>query len=81
MVFSGHAHNYERFFYNKIYYIVTGGGGAPLYKRSHKAKYSELFAKVHHFCKLSISGNELTVTAIDIDSNVVDKFTVKKDIR
>ena len=80
IVFSGHAHNYERFYRNKIYYIVTGGGGAPLYKRSHKAEYSQLFAEVYHFCKLSISGNQLTVTAIDIDSNVVDEFTVKNDI-
>jgi acid phosphatase type 7 len=80
IVFSGHAHNYERSYYNKIYYIVTGGGGAPLYKRSDKAEYSELFAAVYHFCKLSISGNQLTVTAIDIDSNVVDEFTVKNDI-
>ena len=80
MVFNGHAHNYERFYYNKIYYIVTGGGGAPLHRRSHKAEYSELFRKVYHFCKLSISSNQLTVTAIDINSNVVDEFTVKKDI-
>ena len=77
MVFNGHAHNYERFYYNKIYYIVTGGGGAPLYGRSHRAKYSQLFAKVNHFCKLSLSGDQLTVTAIDIDSNVVDEFIVK----
>ena len=79
MVFNGHAHNYERFYYNKIYYIVTGGGGAPLHRRSHKAEYSELFRKVYHFCKLSISGNQLTVTAIDINSKVVDEFTVKND--
>lgn len=80
IVFSGHAHNYERFYYNKIYYIVTGGGGAPLYGGTHKVEYSELFAAVYHFCKLSISSNQLTVTAIDIDSNVVDEFTVKNDI-
>jgi len=80
IVFGGHAHNYERSYYNKIYYIVTGGGGAPLYGRTHNAEYSELFAEVYHFCKLSISGNQLTVTAIDIDSSVVDEFTVKNYI-
>ncbi len=78
MVFNGHAHNYERFHYNNIYYIVTGGGGAPLYGRKKKAEFSEVFAQVYHFCRLSRSGNRLTVTAIDIDSNVVDEFTVEK---
>jgi len=76
LVFSGHAHNYEKFLYNKIYYIVTGGGGAPLYGRSRAAQYSMLFAKVYHFCKLSISGDQLTVTVIDIDSNIIDRFSV-----
>jgi 3',5'-cyclic AMP phosphodiesterase CpdA len=80
MVFNGHAHNYERFLYNKIYYIITGGGGAPLYERSGKAEYSQVFAKVYHFCKLSINGDQLTVTAIDIDANVVDEFSIKSDI-
>jgi len=30
MVFNGHSHAYERYFNNGVYYIVTGGGGAPL---------------------------------------------------
>ena len=81
MVFSGHSHNYEKFLYHNIYYIVTGGGGAKLYGRSHVAQYSMLFAKVHHFCKLSTSGDQLTVTVLDIDSNVIDQFSVSVQSR
>jgi hypothetical protein len=29
-VFSGHNHIYERYLYNGIHYLVTGGGGAHL---------------------------------------------------
>jgi len=32
VVFAGHSHAYERYSNNGIVYIVTGGGGAPLYK-------------------------------------------------
>ena len=30
MVFNGHTHDYERGYLNGVYYIITGGGGAPL---------------------------------------------------
>jgi len=49
-VFSGHDHDYERSMYNGTYYIVSGGGGAPLYDSSRANAYSEFFAKVYHFC-------------------------------
>ena len=33
MVFSGHDHDYERSLINDVTYIVSGGGGAPLYQK------------------------------------------------
>jgi len=30
--FFGHDHNYQHYLKNGVHYVITGGGGAPLYK-------------------------------------------------
>lgn len=77
MVFSGHDHHYERSFYNNIYYIVTAGGGAPLYGQTTKSRYSQKFLKAYHFCVLSLNGSEINLKVYDIDSRLIDEFVVK----
>ena len=76
LVFSGHDHTYERSLYNNTYYIVAGGGGAPLYDQARTSPYSQVFAKAYHFCKLSIDGDELTMEVFDIDSNLIDQLII-----
>ncbi|MGB6370881.1 MAG: metallophosphoesterase [Atribacterota bacterium] len=76
IVFNGHDHDYERSFYNDIYYIVTGGGGAPLYDQARTSPYSQLFIKVYHFCKLTLTNNQLIIEVYDIDSNLIDQFVI-----
>ncbi|MBA7525653.1 3',5'-cyclic adenosine monophosphate phosphodiesterase CpdA [subsurface metagenome] len=76
IVFNGHDHDYERSLYNNIYYIVTGGGGAPLYDQARTSPYSQLFIKTYHFCKLSIVNDQLIIEVYDIDSNLIDKFVI-----
>lgn len=74
IVFNGHDHDYERSFKNGVYYIVTGGGGAPLYPLGTLTPYSQVFKSVNHFCLLSESGGVVTVKAIDTAGNVIDQF-------
>lgn len=77
IVFNGHDHDYERSLYNNTYYIVTGGGGAPLHDQSRTSPYSQLFIKAYHFCKLSLINNtQLIIEVYDIDSNLIDQFTI-----
>lgn len=76
IVFNGHDHDYERSSYNNIYYIVAGGGGAPLYDQARTSLYSQLFIKAYHFCKLSIINNQLIIEVYDIDSNIIDEFVI-----
>jgi len=76
LVFSGHDHDYERSSYNDIYYIVTGGGGAPLRDQARTSPYSQLFIKTYHFCKLSLIDNKLIIEVYDIDSNLIDQFMI-----
>jgi 3',5'-cyclic AMP phosphodiesterase CpdA len=77
IVFNGHDHDYERSLYNNIYYIVTGGGGAPLYDQARTSPYSQLFIKAYHFCKLSLINDQLIIEVYDIDSNLIDEFIIK----
>ena len=76
IVFNGHEHAYERSLYNDIYYIVTSGGGAPLYDQARTSPYSQVFIKSYHFCHLSISNNKLYLEVLDIDSDIIDEFIV-----
>ncbi|MEA3432264.1 MAG: metallophosphoesterase [candidate division WOR-3 bacterium] len=79
IVFNGHDHNYERGFVNGVYYIVTGGGGAPLRTvgSSNWTIYSE---STLHCCKLSIDSLLLNFEAIKPDGTVFDGFTIDKTI-
>lgn len=76
VVFSGHDHDYERSYCGGIYYIVTAGGGAPLYDRARNLPCSEKFAKKYHFCRLARVGDRMIVTVVGVDSQVIDKFEV-----
>jgi hypothetical protein len=78
MVFSGHSHAYERSLYNDTHYIVTGGGGAPLYDQVRASPHSQIFIKAHHFCRLTVRDNLLTLCVIDVDLNLIDIVTVDR---
>lgn len=77
IVFTGHDHNYERSFYNGIYYIVSGGGGAPMRRQERDSRYSEKFLCELHFCEIAASGHELIVTVYNSNLKVVDAFKVR----
>ena len=76
VVFSGHDHDYERSYCGGIYYIVTGGGGAPLYNRARNLPCSQEFAKKYHFCRLARVGDRMIITVVGLDSQEIDKFEV-----
>ncbi len=77
-VFSGHDHNYQRHASNGIKYIVTGGGGAPLYDVDGPlAGTTEKLVKTEHFLKVDIRGRRATVQAIDADGKEFDRFVLQ----
>jgi predicted phosphodiesterase len=80
-VFAGHSHNYERLRHKGIYYIVTGGGGAPLSPQTRNSHFSQVFLMKHHFCRLSLKNNSLIIEALDSQLNRLDRVTLKKRIR
>lgn len=79
--FCGHDHTYERSEYKNQFYIVTGGGGAPLYSKDSRNDYSKKFLKVYNFCVLEYTNAVLKVNVYDIDGIQIDEFSAKFKIQ
>ena len=77
IVFNGHDHIYERGYVNNIYYIITGGGGAPLYKVGEKW-WTINSEQSYHYCLINANQNELSFQAKKPDGSVIDSFIIKK---
>jgi 3',5'-cyclic AMP phosphodiesterase CpdA len=75
IVFSGHEHNYERFYDAGIYYIVTGGGGAPLYDKTLDNPLLQVFQMLHHYCFATYDGESFAVKVYDDKDNMIDQFS------
>ena len=75
LVFGSHDHNYQRIVRDGVTYVVTGGGGAPLY-RVNPIEGLLVSAVVHHFVKVRLEEDRIECEAISIDGRVIDSFTV-----
>src|SRR3954470_19086888 len=78
LVFEGHDHVYYRTVRDGITYVVTGGGGAPLYDGAHPelGLPQDVFAKVNHFCMVDVYADRVEVTAYRDDRSQLDRFAV-----
>ncbi len=81
-VFSGHSHAYERYLYHGIHYIVTGGGGAPLYGLATDLvpPLREFGLSVHHYCVMDVNPGTrtLSLAAVDLSGQIFDAITLSK---
>lgn len=75
-VFSGHSHNYQRFFYQGAYFIVTGGGGSNLYQQTRSSPYLQKFVPTFHFCLIRPQKQNLQVEVYDIKGEIIDNFII-----
>ena len=77
IVFNGHDHCYERGKVGSVNYVVTGGGGAPLYDvgSSWWTVYSE---KTFHYCLVTVNQTELSYEAKKPDGTIIDSFVINK---
>lgn len=77
LVLNGHDHLYERSHKDGVYYVVTGGAGAPLYKvGSAPNPYQQVNISVNHYTALDVDNSSITLTAIDRHGEVLDWFTI-----
>jgi acid phosphatase type 7 len=75
VVFAGHMHNYQRRIDNGITYIVTGGGGAPLYDLQPGNVPAIASAKTYHAIDITINGSTLSAVVKTPGGQQIDAFT------
>ncbi len=80
LVFSGHDHDYERSVVSDVVYIVTGGGGAPLYGQTNPNPHSAYFTSTHHCVSVTVNGMSLSSVGVQPDGVQFDFFTIYKHL-
>nr|MDA3863926.1 metallophosphoesterase [Deltaproteobacteria bacterium] len=81
MLFAGHDHLYERGRVRNLNYVVTAGGGAPIYYVKEPKPYSLVTEPTLHYTKMIVKGNILEFSAHRTDGSLIDFFTIKKTIK
>lgn len=80
MVMNGHTHSYERGERGHVHYLVSGGGGGGLDDFFVDYNHITFSAGVHHFTRIDLDGDEMTVTATDENGAEVDRFLINKRV-
>lgn len=76
--FFGHDHNYQHYLKNGIHYIVTGGGGAPLYDVDKPPEGITLkVARTENFVRVQVQGKVAHVVGITPDGTKLESFDIE----
>lgn len=86
VVFSGHEHNYERTCRLKenkctadgITYIVSGGGGSPIYEFGPEEYFTASRSSQYHFVHPTIDGCKFVAETVNIKQEIIDQFSLDK---
>ncbi len=70
---AGHDHLYERIERGPVTYVVSGGGGAPLYQRRHVEPGSAAFASTYNWMLITLEGDKLTFEAFSLEGGLLDR--------
>jgi hypothetical protein len=73
LLFAGHDHIYERGDGGSVKYIISGGGGAPLYRDLHQTPTTRKVEATHHFVEVSTLGDALRIVARRDDGSVIER--------
>ncbi|HLK40189.1 MAG TPA: metallophosphoesterase [Polyangiaceae bacterium] len=78
LVLAGHDHTYERGDGGLLKYIVSGGGGAPLYPISTLARTARKVESAYHFVQITTTADTVRVEARRVDGSVFDRCAFRK---
>jgi len=73
VVFAGHDHDYERGRTSGLNYVISGGGGAPLYDVDTRRRGAEAFESTYHHVRVDVIGDSIELTAVRPDRSVIEK--------
>ena len=78
-VFSGHDHNYQHHLNNGIHYIVTGGGGAPLYPVDGPIPgITQKAESVDNFTHIKVDGRLAQIKAYTPDGREIETIDLSQ---
>ena len=69
-VFSGDDHRYDRREVSRILYLITGGGGSPIYAFEESGGY-------FHFVWMKVLKERVEGEVIDLQGNLRDRFVIE----
>jgi len=80
-VLSGHDSNYQRFEFERVTYVVTGGGGESVdaledCPEEHPERLAG--AAEHHFLAISQVGKMFSVDVVGVDGELIDQFVLSR---
>jgi 3',5'-cyclic AMP phosphodiesterase CpdA len=76
--FFGHDHNYQHYLKNGIHYIITGGGGAPLYDVDKPdPAITRKVVSTEHFVTVRVEGKIARLRAIAVDGSLIEEVELK----
>jgi hypothetical protein len=78
VILNGHDHHYHHAFSEGTHFVTTAGGGAGLYETDAPQPETVTFKKIEHFVSVEVGLEKATLTAIDINGEIIDEFTVSK---
>ncbi len=80
-VFNGHDHLYYRTQRDGITYMVSGGGGAPLYSADPEkgAISGDKYESVNHCVVCEVTGKLVAFTALRADGSQLDRFSLRAE--
>jgi 3',5'-cyclic AMP phosphodiesterase CpdA len=76
--FFGHDHNYQHYLKNGIHYVITGGGGAPLYDVDKPdPAITKKVVSTEHFVTVGVEGKTALLQAIAVDGTTIEQVEIK----
>ncbi len=73
LVLAGHDHIYERGDTKGLKYLVSGGGGAPLYREITPEPSTRKVEATYHYVKVTVADEKVSVVAVRADGSIVDE--------
>jgi 3',5'-cyclic AMP phosphodiesterase CpdA len=78
LIFAGHDHIYERGINGDLPYVVTGGGGAPLYRVSSALPSARKIESTRHFVQVTVKQDVLALKAVRVDGSTLETCELAK---
>jgi hypothetical protein len=79
--FFGHDHNYQHHYRNGVHYVVTGGGGAPLYPVDAPIEGTTLKVEsIEHFVSVKVGPGKASIEARAVDGRIIESVDFTSEL-